>query len=176
MKKTIIHLTIISLSMIHFASAQEFNIGTNVINGGIGLGGSYGSYTTSSQSLGLSASFERGVWEVPGPGVVSLGGFLGYKTYNYDYFGGNDKWTYTVIGVRGVYHYNGFDIENLDLYGGAMISYRILSYNGTSGNFGSRPGATGFVGARWFFADNLAVFAEGGYGFAYLTLGISFRI
>ncbi|WP_149304087.1 hypothetical protein [Pareuzebyella sediminis] len=156
-------------------SAQEFQKGTNVINAGIGLGGAYGSYTTSSQSIGLSASYERGIWEVPGPGVVSLGGFLGFKTYDYDYVGGRDRWRYTVIGVRGAYHYNGLNVENLDLYGGAMVSYRILSYNGSTGSYGSRPGASGFVGARWFFTDGIAAFAEAGYGFAFLSVGVSFR-
>lgn len=156
-------------------SAQEFQKGTNVINAGIGLGGAYGSYTTSSQGLGLSASFERGFWEVPGPGVVSLGGFLGFKSYSYDYLGGSDRWRYTVIGVRGAYHYNGLNVENLDVYGGAMVSYRILSYNGSTGNYSSRPGASGFVGGRWFFAENLAAYAEAGYGFAFLSVGVSFR-
>lgn len=174
MKKHIIYFAVLLFTATSL-SAQEFIQGTNVINLGVGLGGAYGSYTTSSQSVGLSASFERGIWEVPGPGVVSLGGFLGYKTYSYDYFGGNDKWTYTVIGVRGAYHYNGLNVENLDLYGGAMVSYRIVSYSGSVGSYGSKPGATGFVGARWFFAENFAVFAEGGYGFAFLSAGVSFR-
>lgn len=176
MKKQFLLLTIFLGAIVTSASAQEFIKGTNVINAGIGLGGAYGSYATSSQSLGFSASFERGIWEVPGPGVVSLGGFLGYKTYDYDYFGGSDRWTYTVVGVRGAYHYNGLNIENLDVYGGAMVSYRILSYSGTTGSYGSRPGATGFVGGRYFFSNNFAAFAEAGYGFAYLTVGISIRI
>ncbi|WP_396635423.1 hypothetical protein [Maribacter sp. R77961] len=175
MKNQLLFL-IISLSITVIASGQEFVKGTNIINAGVGIGGAYGSYATSSQSLGISASYERGIWEVPGPGVVSLGGFLGYKTYDYNFLGGSDRWTYTVVGVMGAYHYNGFNIENLDIYGGAMLSYRILSYTGTSGSFGSRPGATGFLGGRFFFTDNFAAFAEAGYGFAYLTLGISIRI
>lgn len=158
-----------------FGQAQEFKVGTNVINGGVGFGGSFGNYTTSSQSLGLNISYERGIWELPGPGVVSLGAYVGTKTYTYDYLGGNDKWSYTIIGVRGAYHYNGLEVENLDVYGGAMISYNILSFKGNSNSFNSKPGVTGFIGGRWFFLDNLAVFAEAGYGVAYFTVGASFR-
>ncbi|MFS4448383.1 hypothetical protein [Maribacter sp. 2307UL18-2] len=175
MKKNILYLTFLVLFSTT-VSAQEFVKGTNVINAGIGLGGTFGSYATTSQSLGLSASFERGIWEIPGPGVISLGGFLGYKSYEYDFFGGSDRWTYTIVGVRGAYHFNGLNVEKLDVYGGVMLSYNILSFSGTSGDFGSRPSATGFVGGRWFFSDSFAAFAEAGYGVAYLTLGVSFRL
>lgn len=175
MKKRIFHLVLLVLVSTTI-SAQEFVKGTNVINAGIGLGGTFGSYATTSQSLGFSASFERGIWEIPGPGVISLGGFLGYKSYEYDFFGGSDRWTYTIVGVRGAYHFNGLNVEKLDVYGGVMLSYNILSFSGTSNDFGSRPSATGFVGGRWFFSDSFAAFAEAGYGVAYLTLGVSFRL
>jgi hypothetical protein len=155
-------------------NAQEFNVGTNVINAGIGLGGYYGGYSTSSQSPVLSVSYERGVWDVPGPGVVSLGGYIGRKTFKYNTSLIDYNWSYNIIGVRGAYHYSGFEIENLDLYGGVMASYRIFSGRGGN-NFSSSPGATGFVGGRWYFSENFAAFAEGGYGVAVLTIGASFR-
>ncbi len=174
MKKLILPLvfTILSFS---FAFSQEFNVGTNIINAGVGFGGNFGSFTTSSQTPGYSISYERGVWDIPGPGVVSLGAYLGTKTYKYNFSGGSDKWTYTIVGVRGAYHYNGLNIENLDVYGGLMVSYNILSFTGAR-SFGSKPGATGFIGGRWFFAENFAVFAEAGYGVAYLSVGVSIRL
>lgn len=177
MKKLFFYPTLILLMVSSVLTAQEFNKGTNVINAGIGIGGNfnYGSFGTSSQGLGLNASYERGIWEIGGPGVISLGGYFGTKTYKYDYFGGNEKWTYTIVGVRGAYHYNGLEVENLDVYGGAMLSYNIVSYDGNSGSLNSRPSGTVFVGGRWFFSENFAVFAEGGYGVAFLSLGISFR-
>ncbi len=175
MKKTIICLAIISLCSAHLTHAQEFEVGTNVINGGISFGGDFGSYRTSSQGLGFNVSYERGIWDVPGPGVVSLGGYLGTKSYKYDYIGGNDKWTYTIVGVRGAYHYTGLEIENLDVYGGVMAHYNILSFSG-SGSYGSRASATPFIGGRWYFTENVGVFAEGSYGVAFFTLGVAFRI
>ena len=174
MKKSIFYFVFIIFST-SFTYAQEFNVGTNLINAGVGFGGNFGSYTTSSQSLGYSIGFERGVWEVPGPGVVSLGAYLGRKTYSYNYLDSNDKWSYTIVGVRGAYHYNGLDVDNLDVYGGVMASYNILSFTG-SRNFGSKPSATGFIGGRWFFAENFAVFAEAGYGVSYLTVGATRRL
>lgn len=176
MKKTILFslFTILSISTI---VAQEFSKGTNVINVGIGFGGSYDIYASPSQSPLISASFERGIWEVPGPGVVSLGGYLGYKTYKYS---NDDRWNYTVIGVRGAYHYTGLNVENLDVYGGVMASYNILSYDssfyGGYGSYGNYPSATAFVGARWYFTPSISAFAEAGYGVAFFTIGVSFRL
>ncbi len=175
MKKTLTLLAAFTF-VVQLASAQEFEVGSNVINVGLGLGGYYGGYDTSTQSPVFSASYERGVWDVPGPGVVSLGGYLGYKKFTYDsnFNNADYSWSYTVIGARGAYHYTGFDIDNLDVYGGAMISMRI--YNGDDFNdLNSRPGATAFVGGRWYFTDSIAGFAEAGYGAAFLTLGASFR-
>ncbi|MBT2161724.1 hypothetical protein [Zobellia barbeyronii] len=175
MKKTITLLATFAF-LVQFASAQEFEVGTNAINAGIGLGGYYGGYTTSTQSPVFSASYERGVWDVPGPGVVSLGGYLGYKRFSYDndFFGNDYSWSYTIIGVRGAYHYTGLDVDNLDVYGGVMASVRLLGGDEFS-DLNSRPGATAFVGGRWYFTDNIAGFAEAGYGVAFLTIGASFR-
>lgn len=175
MKKSIIY-TAMAVFIISFANAQEFNKGTNVINAGVGLGGNFNIYASPSQSPSFSASFERGIWEVPGPGVVSLGAYVGYKTYKYS---NADRWNYTIVGVRGAYHYNGLNVENLDVYGGVMLSYNILSYDSSYnafGSYGSNLGATAFIGGRWYFAQNFGVFAEVGYGVAYLTLGVSFKI
>lgn len=172
MKKTILYLCALVFTA-NLCVAQEFNVGTNVISGGIGLGGNFGSYNTSTQTPGFSINYERGIWDA-GPGVVSLGGYVGTKTYKYKYSNSVDKWSYTIVGVKGAYHYNGFEVENLDVYGGVLLSYNVLSYSGL-GSYGSRAGVTGFLGGRWYFTDSLAVFAEAGYGVAYLTLGISFR-
>lgn len=175
MKKAILLFSFI-LGMASVAKAQEFQVGTNAINVGVGLGGYYYGYDTSTQSPVFSVSYERGIWEMPGPGVISLGGYLGYKRFSYDEVVYDYSWSYTTIGFRGAYHYTGFDIDNLDVYGGAMVSYRIYNGDGDSfRDFDSRPGAGAYVGGRWYFNDTVAGFAEVGYGAAYLTLGATFR-
>lgn len=182
MKKALSYLALaaIALLTVNSVSAQEFSKGTNVINAGIGIGGNfyYGGLGNSSQSIGLNASYERGIWETGDFGIVSLGGYLGYKSYTSNRLFGGDryKYNYTIIGVRGAFHYIGLDVENLDVYGGAMLSYNIASIDGDfADGLDSRPSATIFVGGRWYFTENFGVFAEAGYGVSILSLGAAFR-
>jgi hypothetical protein len=170
--------------------AQFFEKGTNVVSAGIGLGGNFGSYTYGSQTPGISAQYERGIWDVGGPGVISLGGYVGTKSYKYSGASGgykwDQKWSYTIIGVRSAYHLNKIDNEKFDVYGGLMLSYNILSYKYSdnyggagssyySGSYGSHMGFTAYIGGRYLFANNLGAFAELGYGVSYLTLGLALK-
>lgn len=188
MKSTAFILFIL-LSSISSLMGQSFLKGTGVASVGIGLGGSFGSFTYGSQTPGISVQYEKGIWEVSGPGVISLGGYIGVKGYKYGGSSGNfhysQKWSYTIIGVRGAYHYNGIDNPKIDLYGGLMLSYNILKYkyedNGgfstpQSGSYGSAAGLTAFAGGRYFFSKNIGAFAEVGYGVAYLTLGVAVKL
>ena len=171
------------------SNAQFFEKGTNVISAGVGLGGSFGSYTYGSQTPAISLQYEKGMWDIGGPGVISLGGYAGIKGYKYSGASGSyhysEKWNYTVIGVRSAYHYNGIKNEKFDVYGGLMLSYNILSYKFTDnsggsstyrgGNYGSNLGLSAYAGGRYLFTDNLGAFAELGYGVSYLTLGVAYK-
>ena len=170
--------------------AQAFEAGTNVISGGIGIGSSLASgFTYGSQSPGFSVGYDRGIWEA-GPGVVSLGGYVGIKTYKYGFvdntgFAYSYKWNYTIFGVRGAYHFTGINVENLDLYAGVMIAYDNLNFtysnnsgttfSGNAGSYNSGLGVSVFGGARYYFAGNLAVYGELGYGVSILGIGLSYK-
>src|SRR5690348_7499073 len=94
---------IVTISLTPFLSqAQAFNRGDDILGVGLGIGSSLGSgYTYGSQSPGLSVQYEHGNWDVGGPGVISLGGYLGYKSFSYDYLSYYSvKWTYFIIGLR----------------------------------------------------------------------------
>lgn len=71
----------------------------------------------------------------------------------------------------------------MDTYAGAMLGYNIVSskyygdneYSSSSKASGSALTYSVFAGARYYFKDNLAVFAEVGYGIAALELGIAYK-
>lgn len=173
MKKSI-YLSVIMLCFSALVYGQEFEKGTNVLTAQVGIGSSFGT-AGSSEGLGLSVNYEIGLFEV-GEDVISLGGYLGRKTFN---FGGilDGKLSYTIIGVRGAYHFNSLNVDNLDLYGGAMVSFNNVSTSGNlgGGTFGSALGFTIFGGGRYYFTDNIAASLELGYGVAFVNIGASFR-
>lgn len=171
-------------------NAQSFNIGDKIIGLSVGIGGSYSAGSRySSQTPVLGLSYEQGVTDL-GPGVLGVGGYIGYKslssdtrisTYNYDW-----TWNYLIIGVRGVWHYNDWHgSDKLDTYGGVMLSYNSVTFKDNTDypsgtpvyNYSSVSGVgfTGFLGTRYYFSDNFAAHAELGYGSAVLNLGVSYK-
>lgn len=177
------------------STAQSFNVGDKVVGLSLGIGGNYSAGSTySSQTPAIGLSYEQGVSDL-GPGVLGIGGYLGYKSlfYGADYAYGNVRytydqtWNYLIIGVRGAWHYNEWHgNDKLDTYGGVMLSYNSVSfkdktnYSGgvvaSTNNSSSGVGFTGFLGARYYFSDNFAAHAELGYGIAVLNLGVSYKL
>src|SRR5690606_15543155 len=145
MKKAL--LIIIAVLSISLAQAQPFQQGTTMGNIGVGIGTGLGGLGTARPAISLS--LDHGAWEAGGPGVISLGGYLGNTGYKYTGPGYTAKWNYFVIGARGAYHYNGFSVPELDVYGGVMLGYNIVKYssNGNdsslANNYGSGLGFSG---------------------------------
>ncbi len=182
-----------------------FDESTRIINAGIGIGGGnyysgiIGSGYSTSTSPALSLSYEQAIKKKLGPGYIGVGGYLGFQsesitnTYFYDNNGytGNfyykDSWKYYMIAARGAYHWDVLNFKKGEIYGGLLVGLRFQSYSYTTNNpdpaafnysvsSGSVfPTFSLFVGGRWYFAKNIAVFGELGYGISYLTGGLSFR-
>ncbi len=81
MKKMTILAVVILFFCTFRAEAQAFEVGTNVISAGLGLGSTLNGYGYSSSTPGINFQYERGIWEA-GPGVISLGGYLALKDTN----------------------------------------------------------------------------------------------
>lgn len=189
MKRLIITLCVISLSLPETMKAQMFEKGTHIISPGFGMGGIYPVFTSvNSRSPLFGLSYEHSPFENAGPGTIGIGGFIGYKAFKRNNeIGDNrfyEKLHYVIIGAKGAYHYNPFrDVENLDLYAGLMLSLNIPDYaNNYSENYKYlenkyRPYLAGtiYAGARYFFTENIGVFVEAGFGTSFLNLGVNFK-
>lgn len=157
-----------------FASGQgRYDKGDVLVNAGIGLGYYY------AGGVPLQVSVEFAVND-----VISVGPYLGYTSYNYNWGGGN-RWRYTFldIGVRGSYHFSElFEIRNeqVDVYGGAFLGYLISSFSGDTFGYDDPYGSTlrlGIhAGVRYFFNEKIAGYGELGYGMAPLSLGLTFKL
>ena len=185
--KSITVFIIFSILFSGILSAQSFDKGNNVLGLAIGIGGHYGVYNSySSQTPAIGIMYEKGMqWEA-GPGIIGMGGYLGYKSLSYKssvpYYEYDYSWTYFILGVRGAYHYEFAD--NLDTYGGLLLSYNGVSFKdktvypygyGYTGSAGSGIGLSLYLGGRYYFSDQWAALLELGYGITYLQLGAAYK-
>ena len=182
MKKSMMFLALAVLSLSAMAEGSEvdpvFVKGDKVINLGIGLGTTYYSSFYGSHMPALSASFETGVKDdVLEKGSIGVGGLIGFSSAKYENYW---KTSNILIGVRGSFHYP--LVAKLDTYTGLLLGYNIFTtkyydtYTGTYGASASSVALAWFAGGRYYFNDKIAGMVEIGYGIAYLTLGVSFKI
>ncbi|HYX07641.1 MAG TPA: hypothetical protein VE912_13005 [Bacteroidales bacterium] len=166
---------------------SPYELGTQVASAGIGLGWSYSYYGSTNSFPAISLSYDYNIYELEDVGMISIGGTFGYKRVSYDYPSTSYKasWTTMVFGARGALHVDIFDNENLDTYGGLVLGIRSVRYKDTYyDQYGTNPysygGAhvmlAGFIGTRYYFNPNLAVYGELGYGIAILNLGVSLEL
>ena len=159
-----------------------FQPGEKIVQAGLGFGmmGVYGDVVIPPISLSIDMAKE--IEGYP----ISYGAIIGLAKSEYGYSSWTgDKWAYTyfLIGARAAYHLK-LESDKIDPYGGLMLGYNIVSFNEPSGwdpswNYsgGDSYLMYGFYGgARYFFNPNMAVYAELGYGFGYLNLGLSFKL
>lgn len=136
-------------------------------------------------TLPLSASYETYFGD-----HISGGGFIGYASYKYEGFDGNEYgWTFLDFGVRASYHYvhilneitdASFDPAKVDFYITLMLIFENRSFSSDS-DFYSGYYDNEFdvilgpvAGVRYKFSESFAAFFEGGRGtFGYGTLGVS---
>ena len=159
-----------------------FQPGEKIVQAGLGFGmmGVYGDVVIPPISLSIDMAKE--IEDYP----ISYGAIIGLakSEYNWSYLYLDDyKWTYTyfLLGARAAYHLK-MKSEKIDPYGGLMLGYNIVSVKEPSNypvGYSSESSYLmyGFYGgARYFFNPKMAVYAELGYGFGYLNLGLSFKL
>ena len=166
------------IGSVSLANAQEvFHKGTTAINAGIGLGSYYSGITIPP----LSVSLDYGVTDnmINGNnGSISVGGFVGYAASSYSgWIADKVNVSYAILGARGAFHYQ--FAPKLDTYAGLMVSYDIVSSNYDAfANYikTSHVDWSIFLGGRYFFTEKIGAFAELGYGFYNLNLGVTFKL
>jgi len=170
------------------AQTQDFVKGNSLLSFGIGLGGNlYSGSGYSSKIPPISVHYEYCVKDnlFDEKSSLGIGAMLGYTSAKWEYsgWGGSYGWKYTsiIVGAKGALHYA--FVDKLDTYAGLMLGYNIVSAKeigdwGTGTTYkasGSAATSYFFIGGRYYFSDNLAAFAELGYGMAILNLGITLK-
>ena len=171
------------------ASAQEpvFGKGDNVVSLGVGLGGSlYNGYgykgSGFSRMPAFSLAFERCIIDelFDEKSSLGIGALLGYTSAKYNDSGWGWKSTDIMIGARGALHYA--LVNKLDTYAGMMLGYNINTWKWTGYDWSTtgKSGSSGlsyaiFAGARYYFTDSIAAFAELGFGYSIINVGIALK-
>lgn len=158
------------LLFVSAASAQDiFRKGAQSLNAGVGVG----------DGIPVEISYERSI--VDGLVKKTDNGAIGVGAYGSWYHDAVGDWSYNyiVLGARGAFHYQ--FVDKLDTYAGLMLGYNIASssWRGDGEAFGTASGSvfaySSFIGARYFFKPNLGVYAEAGYGIAFLSGGVTLK-
>ncbi len=163
--------------------AQSFEQGKGYLHAGIGVISPY-AYKDSKMGIPpIHLSFEKAITE-----NIGIGGLIGHTSSKYEtsVLGLTYGWkfSYTIVGVRGAYHFTQF--EEADVYAGGMLGYNIASAKFQSSDkdlekFVTEPKVGGvafggFLGARKSVSESLTLFAEVGYSMAYLSAGVCFNL
>ncbi len=180
-----------------FGASAQIQKGESVASANIGLGNS--AFPSMGALPPLSLEYEQGIVEglfgVDGLDL-GVGGVLSYTRAKQDMsahaaaLGLNKvgyKYSDFVIAAKASFHYDFFDLEQLDTYAAIALGWEIASAK-TYGNWGAyseyfndlKYSAGGFfygfsVGARWWFTESIAANLELGYGLSYLKVGVSYR-
>lgn len=195
MKKALIIFivaVILSAINIQFVSAQpcgrnfipNFTKGKTDLSFGVGFGTHWHhseAYTTVPL---FSVNVDHALRDDIGPGVIGVGGYIGYEKFRDEFAGGEYGFNYAsvIFMGRATYHYQ--FIENFDTYTGIGLGLRFenqaqfgIHPNGLDETGNSVfPSASLFIGGRYFFTETTAAFAEVSLGVSYLTLGVTFRL
>ncbi|MCU0462851.1 MAG: hypothetical protein MUF36_12715 [Bacteroidales bacterium] len=178
MKKILVVLAIVIFGATQ-VNAQEpsFLKGSKVLNLGIGMPYLLVGYHMVIPPI--SASMDIGIVDgILKKAAVGVGPYVGFSSRKYEYLTYGYKYTDIVIGARGSFHYPFLD--KLDTYAGVLIGWNVTTYKEIGTPVGLDPDKghlahSEFIGARYYFSNNLAVFAELGYGISWLTGGIALK-
>jgi len=186
MKKVIFGL-LVACFFAGTASAQipTFTQSDNLAGISIGFGGLYTGSGYTSKSPAISLYYEHCVvdnlWD--SKSSLGIGGMLGFASAKWERPGGGGGYNHSnfFIGGRGTLHYA--FVDKLDTYAGLMTGYNNVSdkqFGNTAGIPSTVPGGfcwSLFAGARYYFTESFAAFAELnlGYYLPVMSLGISLK-
>ena len=189
-RKLMLIAAVLLLGLTNVKAQDLFSKGAIAVNASIGLG-NYSGYNMGIPPLSVAADF--GIIDniIGDNGSVGVGGYVGFATnsYTYNYYS-NYYYKATVtrmcFGVRGNFHYQLND--KLDTYAGLMLGLYTYSYsykdnynddyykNYYSNLNHSDIAFSAYVGTRYYFSRTMALNAEVGYGFTYISAGLTFKL
>lgn len=169
------------------AQDLAFETKNSLLGLGIGFGWQPTNYNRDvSQIPAIVLSYEKGLLYLNKAGWVGLGFTTAYNYVYFNYSGSADRaqWQNLMLALRGTFHPRMLMTQYFDTYIGfnAGAKYQFYSddflarINQLPTNYGGlRDMFSGFAGMRIYPSERMALFAEAGYGFAYVTIGVNWK-
>lgn len=176
MKRKCLLFAILCFLTLGIKAQDVFSKGAIAVNATVGIG-SYSGYSIGIPPLAVSA--DVGVVDnlIGENGSIGVGGYIGFATNSYSYYS-NATLSRMCFGVRGTFHYE-FDAK-FDTYAGLMLGVYTYRWNDDYINSyihnSSSMAFSSFIGGRYYFSESMAINAEVGYGFTYISAGVTFKI
>jgi hypothetical protein len=183
MKKVL--LVFLASAIASFGMAQTFQQGNKIGQVGIGFGSPF---FANGSKMGVPPVHIAG--EFGFSDKIGIGGLIGFtsskieETFGFGFGDYSWKYSYLIVGARGSYHF--YQTDKIDAYGGVMLGANIASVKFESDDptleqFVTEPKAGGvafgfYGGARYYFNEKTALFAEVGYNIAWLSAGLAFKL
>ncbi|MCL1827508.1 MAG: hypothetical protein FWG20_05635 [Candidatus Cloacimonetes bacterium] len=175
MKKFFIVFFVFIAFQVSAQTQKTFNTADNVVGAGIEFGGkiySDSDWKGFTHTPVFFVNYEHcvsSVWDYQTS--IGVGGVLGLSSAKSKT--DDRKIVCTIIGLRLSLHYA--LVKKLDTYGGLMAGYKIASAEFSEYKGKSELIPDLFLGARYYLADNFAVFGEAGILFFGGNAGISLK-
>ena len=164
MKKFFVVIAILCTIGISATHAQRMQEGNSLLNLGPGF----------FRGLGFSSSFDYGLVDHWGPGLFTVGGFVGFNQFTTGEGIFAVKTSRFAISPRATYRLPVDD--SFEVYGTLMLGTMITSTNISNDktHFGEFFGTT--VGIRYSFTSSISAFSEIGFSTTYIVVGLSISL
>lgn len=124
--------------------------------------------------------FEHGLRDDIGPGVLSVGGFISMAGSRYRN-NNNEGYNYSLLyfGPKANYYYR--FIDEVETYAGLALFAAVSKSTPVNdpdfdpnGSFWIYPSL--YIGGRYYLQTNMAVYSEIGFGYTFITVGVTFPL
>jgi hypothetical protein len=182
---------LVAAVVVAFSANAQIAKGDVVVTAGVGLGNTVYGSGFDNALLPINLEGEFGVAEeLFGVSGLSLGvgPAISYtqakQDYSYLVKGAGYKYSSILVGAKGYFHYNLFNVDKLDTYAALTLGWNVASAKaygwGEYSDLMTAVSAGGFyyafaIGARYWFTDAIGANLEAGYGLSFLKAGVTFK-
>ena len=180
---------LVAAVVVAFSASAQIEKGDIVVTAGVGLGNTvYAGYDDALIPINIEGEYgvAEDVFDVPGLSL-GVGPAISYTQAKTTYTWFDDvygyKYSSIIVGAKGYFHYNLFNVDKLDTYAAVTLGWNIATAKrwGDWGSINTAAASAGglfygfAVGARYWFTDFVGANLEAGYGLSYLKAGVTFK-